>query len=111
MVPFVVDHTKLTRRHALYGLFGMHDVAAGARLLEHGGMIFGRVAYLECYALHVHRHGEKVEVVDRKILTVGRARLEAVAHIQYVALHVLLHGIPRATAETEAVALTDGVEP
>ena len=46
-----------------------------------------------------------------EILLVGGERLIATAHVEYVFLHILLHRIPRASAETKAVALADGVEP
>ena len=45
------------------------------------------------------------------MLLVGCAGLKAFAHIEDVALHVLLHRIPGSTAEAKAVALADGVEP
>ena len=99
----IIHHTELSRGHALYQAGGMNDDRVIASALKHRGMILWSVAYLE-------RHGhtvepvprvlrEEMEVVYREVLLVGGARLIALADIEYVALHVLLHRIPRAATE------------
>ena len=48
---------------------------------------------------------------DAEVIAVGFNGVIAVHHPQDVALHVLLDDVPRAAAEAEPFALSDGVEP
>ena len=49
VVLLVIDHAELSRSDALYQFFGMNHKLALPRTLKHGGMIFGRMAYLEAH--------------------------------------------------------------
>ena len=82
---------------------------------ERGFVELGGVAYLK---RNVYRRlslpgvaCQEVEAVYVEVFFVGRSRLVSFAYVEDVRLHVFLHGIPRAAAEAEAVALADGVEP
>ena len=56
-------------------------------------------------------HRQEVETVHLEVGLVCRARLISAAHVEYVAPHILLHGIPWTAAETQSVPLPYGVEP
>lgn len=49
--------------------------------------------------------------MDGEVLLVCCARFEALAHVQHVGSHILLHDIPRSAAESQSVSLSDGVKP
>ena len=100
------------------GLFGVDHVFAVSERLDGGAEIVGRVAYLEGDAgcgrqgeTLAEGQGEGVEVAHPELLAVGRGGVVAVGDVEDVALDVFLDDKPRSAAETQALALTDGVEP
>ena len=112
----VVHHAELARRHALDKLVGVNNEAAFRGAFQGGRMVFGGVADLEAYASRcawsaprVER--EEMEVVDGEVLLVCCARFEALAHVQHVGSHILLHYVPRSAAESQSVSLSNGVKP
>ena len=112
----VVHNAELARRHALDKLVGVNYEAAFRGAFQGGRMVFGGVANLETYASRcawsaprVER--EEMEVVDGEVLLVCCARFEALAYVQHVGNHILLHDIPRSAAEAQSVSLSDGVKP
>ena len=107
----IIDHTELSWCHTVYLLLCMHDEAALARRFQDAWQITWGMTYLERYLRHVHWHRKPMEIINSKILFVGRFWVIAVRDIENVLLNVFLHDKPGATAEAHALALTDGMEP
>ena len=93
MMILVIHHAELSGCHALYQLFSMYDERGIACAFKGGGMIFGRVAYLEA---HVHGIlslpwvlGKEVEEKkERNVLVWVLAIIGAVAAVAAVAYAV-----------------------
>ena len=119
----VVDDAELSGRYAVHGLVGMEDGGVAVEQLEGAGQVAGCVPDLEgdaqmaavanCRRTGIvgGRAGEPVEIVHGDVLPVGRLWIVAVADVEDVAVDVLPDDEPRAAAEAEALALSDGVEP
>src|SRR3712207_754320 len=103
MVLLVVNHAELPRRHAVDRRRGVYDELVNGQPFYRGRMVFGRVTYLKGHfgtrRQHV-RSGEIMEIMHLKILLIGCLRVVAMAHIEYVALHIFLHDEPRSASET-----------
>ena len=89
----------------------MYHPHVAVEVLHGGGVVFGRVAYLERHTLHGHFAGKEVEALQGEVGLVGCLRVVAVAYVEYVLLHVLLHHKPGSAAEAESLALAYGVVP
>ena len=116
----VVDDAELSGSHPVHGFVGVYDSAAVVEQLKCGRQILWRVAdfktdtqsalCLRRVAVGLGWQREPVEVVYGNVLHVGCLGVVAVADVEDVALHVLLHHKPRAAAQSESLALADGVE-
>ena len=52
-----------------------------------------------------------MEIMERKILLVGRLRIITMTHIQDIVLYILLNHKPGTAAKAQALALADGMKP
>ena len=55
--------------------------------------------------------GEEVKSVYHELTFVGVLRVVSVADVKNIVLHILFDDKPRAAAEAQTLALSDGVEP
>lgn len=62
-------------------------------------MILRRMTNLESYLLHRNLARKEMEIVERKILLVGRLRIITMTHIQDVVLYILLNYKPGTAAK------------
>ena len=107
----VIYHAELAGGYAVDLLTAVDDVGIVARRLHRGLMPLGGVANLERNAPGQRALGEIMEVMHGEILLVGGLRVVAVGDIQDVVPHVFLYHKPWASAESQALALPDGVKP
>ena len=78
--------------------------------------VFGSVSDLECdvfltAVLFPWVLGDEVEIVHREMVFVHFVGIIAVRHEENVALDVFLNNKPWTSAQSQSLALTDGVEP
>ena len=76
----------------------------------------GHVAVLEC-DFHRRVHSlpriarDEVHLIEVQCVAILLLVVVAVAHIHHIIPHILLHHIPRTSAQPKTLALSDGVEP
>lgn len=62
-------------------------------------MILRRMTNLESHLLHSYLARKKMEIMERKILLVGRLRIITMTHIQDIVLYILLNHEPGTAAK------------
>ncbi|CUQ60080.1 Uncharacterised protein [Segatella copri] len=77
----------------------MNHPAAVFQLFYRSRMILRRMTNLESYLLHRNLARKEMEIVERKILLVGRLRIITMTHIQDVVLYILLNHKPGTAAK------------
>ena len=110
----VVDHGKLSGGDALHLLFRLDDVFPSAERHEARLHKHRRVAVLEHdvdrLGLSLPRvSADEVHLVEVERLAILLVGVVSAADVDSVVSHVLLHHIPRASAQPQALALSDGV--
>ena len=98
----VIHHAELPGCHSLYRLFGMYCVSTVTPFFELCFVVFRCMTYLEAHVFHLHGQCEEVKVGYLEVPTVSRCRLKALAHVEYISLHVFSDSIPRAAAEAKS---------
>ena len=117
-----VDNAELSGGDALHGLFGLDNPQAVGCLIQFSRREFGCVPYFEAYVDGVFRQAlrqrrfeqgfsHKAETAQAYNLAVLGRSLKSFGNVEDVLRNVFFDNIPRAAAQTESLALPDGVEP
>ena len=96
----VVNDAELTGSNALDEIIRKDRVATFGRLFQTGLMELRCMADLERHLRGQLGWSEMMKIVKPEFLTPCLLRLVALGHVEHVLLHILLHHIPRAAAET-----------
>ncbi len=112
----IVDASELTGSNALDGLGRMNGPLAFGILADETRHEVIDVAHLELDGLFVGRlfpriGGNEVQVGQAEVVPVLQLRVPAVSHEDDVLADILLHYEPWSAAQSQALALSDGVEP
>ena len=111
MMVLVIDDAELSWCNTVDSLLGMYDKFMIARPCQCSWMILRRMANLKCHLTRCQALCEKMEIVHREILLIGRLRVIAMRNVKNILRHVLLHHKPGTATETHTLALTYSVEP